>query len=587
MRAFSSSASSPVRRLSPRIPEALFLFAVVFSPLAFGSTRPWSTAVVEIDLFLLFAACVLRGGAEGGGLVGKTLLPAVLGLLLLGVLQLLNPRSSLGPASLLPFTAAETATRHDLLLWSSYAALLWSAPQVLADRDARRRFAWTLFGLGVLVAVVGVMQRGQGNGYYYGLFPVREGGPFGPFVNRDHAGAFLAMSACVGGGLFLSRWTGLRERRASSAKIDLAAAQALLLFVLGVTAFAVWDCRSRGGLNSFVLSLEVVSLTATGFIRRPGPRWTARAILFAAGLAYALFLVSHPIYFGDLFQTPDASTALRLSFYRSSVAFLRDFPLWGTGLGSTRAAFRYYAEPLALGTHLMIDHVHSDWLEFGLEGGLFALLALGAGLGSFLFAILRDWRRELSFERRCLIAGALAAAVSFVLHEAVDFCFRTPADAVAFLSVLCYLGALLGPKEPVAGRPAPVPLRAGAAAAALALAVLCVPPAASWIYLRRMGPATPAARALLAAKAQAWEQTPETRFQLGAAALLVAESAAGAPARARLLRAALPDLEAAWSRAPLDRRYNAFLGEDLDRLGSNADAGVLLRRARLLGQPLP
>ncbi|NNN05500.1 MAG: hypothetical protein HKL90_06335 [Elusimicrobia bacterium] len=57
----------------------------------------------------------------------RTFLPSVLLLLLLGLLQLLNPRPINDPASLLPFTADRAATAQTLLLWSSYAALLWAA----------------------------------------------------------------------------------------------------------------------------------------------------------------------------------------------------------------------------------------------------------------------------------------------------------------------------------------------------------------------------------------------------------------------------------------------------------------------------
>jgi hypothetical protein len=104
----------------------------------------------------------------------------------------------------------------------------------------------------------------------------------------------------------------------------------------------------------------------------------------------------------------------------------------------------------------------------------------------------------------------------------------------------------------------------------------------SWWYARQEQAVPPASSAPLWAKAQAWEESPETRFQLGAAAVLASSSAPGAAARARDLRAALPDLEAALFRAPLSRRYNAFAGEDFAGLGS--DAGVLFERARLLGR---
>ncbi len=429
-------------RVPAFVPEALLLFAVVFAPLAFGAVEPWSRAVLEADLLLLAAACALRGGANYSQPVYRALLPAVVFVLGLAGLQLLNPRAAAGPAGLLPFTASAPETGGALLLWACYAALLWSAPQVLASCEARKRFLRTFFAVGTIVAVVGLLQRGQGNSAYYGLRPVRQGAPFGPFVNRDHAASFLAMSAAIGGGLFLARARRRSGGDSFGEKSDFAAAQIMILFALALTLAGLKAAGSRGAGDSFVLALWGVAALATGFVPRPGPRWAARAAVGAAAVAGALFAAARPSYVGWAQGAPDASTGYRLSMYRSGAAMLGDFPLWGVGLGAARAVFPAYQERMVVG---LIEHVHSDWLEFPLEIGLVGGAVLAAGLAAFFIQILRAWSREASRGRRLLSGAALAAVVSLLIHEAVDFSFQVPGDAAVFLCLLSYLSAMAVP----------------------------------------------------------------------------------------------------------------------------------------------
>ncbi len=416
-------------RVPVAVPEALLLSALVFAPLAFGATEAWSRAILEALLFSLAAATFLsrRGGRGEPGpfLTDKTLLPAVLALWALGAAQWLNFRPYQFPAVWAPFTVSRADTGRALLLWAAYACLLWSAPRVLARPDARRRLLWTIFGLGALIAVIGIAQQGQGNTAYYGLRHVRWGDPFGPFANRDHGAAFLVMCAFTGAGLFASRLSQISRLRTLGQKSDLAASQTAVLFLLGVVLAGVLAAKSRGAFNSLFLSAGLAGAYWLWRARRAARLWAAPALL-AAVLGYALFLIRHPIYFGNLTGTPDSSTAWRLSMYRSGLRLLADFPLWGVGLGAVRRVFPAYQDPLVVGQVL---HVHSDWLEAALELGLAGIALLAAGLTAFAAGALRRLSAEPSRSARLISTGLLCAAGSFLLHEAVDFPGAIPGDA--------------------------------------------------------------------------------------------------------------------------------------------------------------
>lgn len=423
-----------VPRLSFVIPEALLLFSVVFGPLAFGGVEPWARLILQTAILLLFVSAAVRDSRTLPG-TSRAVLTVVLGLVALGLLQVANPRPWSHPSSPFPFTASVEATRNDLPLYISYAALLWSAPRVLETREAQERFAWTLFFLGVVIAIIGIAQRGQGNLSYYGLRPVRHGLPFGPYVNRAHAASMMVMAALVGSGLMLSRWFDLREAPAFS-RAELVSSQIVGLFLLGIVFFAIGS-SSRGAFNSMLVSVGLAAFLATWFAGR-SRRFLFRAVLGGCALSYVVFLCLQPSWIGNVFRAPDLSTSIRLAMYRGGFLLLRDFPLWGVGLGAVQAVFPHYQEPLVTG---VVDHVHSDWLELALQFGLAGWGAVVVVLSIVTMKIVQAWLRMSSPRSRCLIGGILAAVFAFLLHETVEFSFHIPANAVIFLCLVSCLSA--------------------------------------------------------------------------------------------------------------------------------------------------
>ena len=104
-----------IRSLPSGAAEGLLYALTVFAPLAFGCVEPWSLAALQILIFLLALACVLRGPrdepAEASWL---WLVPA--GFDAFGLLHLMNPAAPDLPRPAGPFTAAAFATRASVLL---------------------------------------------------------------------------------------------------------------------------------------------------------------------------------------------------------------------------------------------------------------------------------------------------------------------------------------------------------------------------------------------------------------------------------------------------------------------------------------
>lgn len=413
--------------------ELALLFLVFFGPLAFGCVEPWSLAMLQAVLFSLPLLAGLNGGRP---------LPAAskIGLLAFGVIfavgaaQAFNPISFSGPVPLTPFTASVSRTKHALLLWASFAALIWAAPRGFANSPAVRRFAWAIVIIGFTIAVIGLIQSAHGNTLVLGFRKVGYGhSPFGPYYNNGHAASLLAICALVGIGLLGSGVArALGRARAGESPADAYAVQAVLAFLLGVIVLALISTRNRGSLLALWAASLAVGFLSCGFLKRTAPRWGARAVILAVYLGAA----GTALHLGLLGRGAAVSIPVRLSMYYSGLRLLADAPLWGTGLGTVITVFEPYKEPQVVG---IVDHVHNDWLELPLEAGVAAAAFMLAALLVGAWRVYSGWMREPALERRLLIGGGIASVMCFLLHAMVEFTWQIPANAVLFLLILSWV----------------------------------------------------------------------------------------------------------------------------------------------------
>ncbi|MCM2324330.1 MAG: O-antigen ligase family protein [Oligoflexia bacterium] len=443
--------------------EGMLWFILFFAPAAFGSTEWWSRAVLESLIFGLAAMCALRRdffSPLNAPLMGFGVIIA------LGVLQLLQQSPLAGPAGLLPSTLSRPQTLYALLLWAALAALLWSASGILRWEGALRRLAWVIFASGLFISVVGILQRGQGNTAYYGLRPIRNGLPFGPFTNYNHAAAWVVASTLVGAGLFADGF----QRYGRVPLSERVAKQILIAFVLGVSVSAVLAIGSRGGLNSLCVAALASAFLFSRSLAGGRPLRLLWGALVLAGGAYVIFLFKHPQELGIVGGALESSAATRVSLYRSGLRLLADFPFFGAGLGTFTGAFRPYQDPAFIE---IVDHVHSSWFEIALESGLLGFCVFAAAILKPLAACGRRLTAA-DLPTRGMAAGFFAALLAFTLHGFVEFSFQIPATAVLAIVLLAAVAALRLSSEPEQGG---VRSRRAALAGAFAvLALLSLPP---------------------------------------------------------------------------------------------------------------
>jgi O-antigen ligase len=123
---------------------------------------------------------------------------------------------------------------------------------------------------------------------------------------------------------------------------------------------------------------------------------------------------------------------------------IKDFPLFGTGLGTFGYAYPLYK--LSVDKPLVYLHAHNDYLELVSETGILGFASLMAALGLFLYTSLKSLTRlagEEDYFRFFVLLGALTGVFSILVHSLVDFGLQIPSNALYF-SFLIGLSAAAG-----------------------------------------------------------------------------------------------------------------------------------------------
>ena len=429
---------------------AAYLPLLVWAPIPLGSNRAWAWAVLALwvlALALWWLAGFIRGKYTYPAVLGAAWPMLVCGLLWLGyvwlqllplpmaMLQLLSPQAArwhlaaAAPAALAaaPLTLDAYATLEAACKSTAYLAFFALSLVLLHERRRIRLAAYTLIASGVLQALYGGVTSLQSLGEVAN----------GTFANRNHYAAYLTMCLSVGIGVLISTLSGANKRSWKQFFRDLmqwmiTPKMALRLgLVLMVVALVL--TRSRMGNSSFFFSLLITGVIGLALAQRAT---RSMVILLVSLVAIDVFIVG--TYFGtrrvvDRIVQTTMETEDRGEVAAYALAMWKDYPVFGSGLGSFPLVFPRYS---AQGTQEAYTHAHNDYLEFGAETGAIGLSLLGLMvLLSFAAALRAQYLRRDPLMRGLSFA-AMMGILALMIHSSVDFNLQIPANALTFMLLL-------------------------------------------------------------------------------------------------------------------------------------------------------
>jgi O-antigen ligase len=286
-----------------------------------------------------------------------------------------------------PLSMSPWGTRN--ALWATVAplAVLVLALQV-GGRELRQLLVWIL-AIVLASAALGMLQMSgdaQGPLYFYAY--THNGLPVGLMANRNHQALLLACALPMLAALAMPGDNRTRRFGSAFPRFSWAvpAVGALILVPL------ILLTGSRSGTLLAVIALAGVALFVwlAASVRAPASDATSSrhrrrgALVALAGIALAgavtLALGRTPAI--DRFASMDPTNDLRIRVLPVILSMIRTYLPWGTGFGAFENVYRLH-EPDALLSSFYLNHVHDDWLELVLTGGLPALLLLAVGLVAF------------------------------------------------------------------------------------------------------------------------------------------------------------------------------------------------------------
>jgi O-antigen ligase/predicted Zn-dependent protease len=344
-------------------------------------------------------------------------------------------------------------TEPALLKLLAYAGLflLVAAYPFRGDTHAHfcRWLAQVVLLAGLMTASLALIERVYSNGQaLWLLMPYDWQGrnpwgdrAVGSFANPDHLANYLAQTLPIAVvGVF---WPAALSRQRPQVMRAFAGGALVLI------SSALLLTSSRGGWLGALMSMVVLGTLwprGDGGARRrvPGKIF----IVVSLGLFLILLMFVGP---GGRAQADarlketiaNKSLVGREGSALATITMVRDFPVFGIGLGCWPEIFPRYARPPW--TSVFWNATHNDYVQVAAEMGLvgFALLA---------WFLIRIWRRIYEGKRAMkpgtdlLVAAALAAASGTAVHEFFDFPLQVPANALLLTALLGLAVRLTGDK---------------------------------------------------------------------------------------------------------------------------------------------
>lgn len=427
-----------------------------FMPLALGAVEAWSEMVVSLVAACMCVCLTLKFVSNPRSRIfwTWTYVPVALFLLLTAfqliplsteVATQISPQTVTAKTSLLSDLAEAPgydlrqstlsfypcATKRHLRLMLVAAIVFVVVVNVYRRPSQIKRLLTAIAAIGGAFAVLALLQVATGTSMIY--WAVEDGhdgvATAGSFVNHSHYAQFMNLSLGAALALLLVRLEeAVRHHRSAFSSIGgimhELRSQSLgwLVGVIILGGVSVLTSLSRNG----VLSLLAASvLTGIALASSKNLRWRGWlfATVFLIGFAALLFVGVDAVY-DRLATLQDAHEDSRWQMALGAVEAWRDYPVFGTGLGTHEVVFPMY-DPLIAGS--IAAHADCDYAQMLEEAG-----TLGVGLvTAFLAGIWWCYWRLIRYGKTPLALAAFGLGfglIAIMIHSTSDFGQHLPAN---------------------------------------------------------------------------------------------------------------------------------------------------------------
>jgi O-antigen ligase len=324
--------------------------------------------------------------------------------------------------SLYPFV-----TWQKLLLYLSYAAFFLVTTDYIRTSKQIKRFFWIIFTVAMIESLIGLLQ------YIASGTKVPASGSY---INPNHfAGLLLLVTPLFLGYLIhvstkehfqLNSWKQAIKAQSSS--------NLLLLFATTLIAISLILSQSRGAIFSFAAAMLFLYMLISLNKKSSTVKWLL-GVFFVIIILYSFWIGLDPVI--EKFSETEETLPLRTYLWKDTFKLIKDFPAFGTGLGTFSLAYTLYKEDAYW--PYVYDHAHNDYLELAAETGLIGFfLVLFALISFYKRAVynIRKFSPQKDPLRYYILLGCLSGMFGLFIHAVTEFNFQIPANAYYFIFLL-------------------------------------------------------------------------------------------------------------------------------------------------------
>jgi len=308
-------------------------------------------------------------------------------------------------------------TGYQLLLWLAAAAgfvLLQLLPQ-----DSLVRLGKAIILMGILESIYGYFQVISGHeSVLWHKKELHLGFATGTFLNRNHLAGFLELVL----GIQLGAWVAAFVKKDAKSIF-------ILAILLTITATGFFKTGSRMGVISFGIACLVFIFFLVHKSKKIAAVFLGCFVLIATVGFFAggEGLLQRWQEFNE--NLPPFES--RFLVWQDTLRMIRDFPLFGVGLGNFEWRFPFYqSETLSLDW----NHAHNDYLELAAELGLPVFVLLVFAFAALSADCFRKWWKQKDLVFAWGWGGSLALT-SLAIHSFFDFNLAIPANRLLFIYI--------------------------------------------------------------------------------------------------------------------------------------------------------